>query len=187
MGNKFRYTSALSEPHCIVKIASMNEHELLEIQHELQAQEKRLNYILSSKRRIQNMIDSFEQDLAKQLLPVIHNESNDQASIESSLALLACWKFSKVEFPKTIHWCSELSISNLTIKDEFTVAVKAQAWLGILGSDELWQTPLYVEITVDPKVKGLKNYHIHFLSKGKIISLRKNSKQSVTVKQMQSM
>ena len=31
---------------------SMNENELLEIQHELQAQQKRLNYILSSKRRI---------------------------------------------------------------------------------------------------------------------------------------
>lgn len=164
----------------------MNEHELLEIQNELQAQEKRLNYILSSKRRIQNMIDSFEQDLAEQLLPVIHNESSDHASTENSLALLACWKFSKVEFPKTVHWCSELSISNLTIKDEFTIAVKAQAWLGMLGSDELWQTPLYVEITVDPKVNGLKSYHIHFLSKGKIISLRKNSKQNISVKQLQS-
>lgn len=57
----------------------MNENELLEIQNELQAQQKRLNYILSSKRRIQSMIDSFEGDLAEQLLPVIHNESNDYA------------------------------------------------------------------------------------------------------------
>ena len=40
----------------------MNENELLEIQNELQAQEKRLKYILSSKRRIQNMILSFEGD-----------------------------------------------------------------------------------------------------------------------------
>lgn len=174
-------------PNFIDKALSMNENELLEIQHELQAQEKRLNYILSSKKRIQNMIDSFEGDLAEQLLPVIHNESNDYARIATSLALSICWKFSKVEFPKTVHWCSELSISNLEIKNEFTAVIKAQAWLGTLGSDELWQTPLFAEITVDPKTDGLKSYHIHFLSKGKIISLRKNSKQSVTVKQMQSM
>ncbi|HRA92171.1 MAG TPA: hypothetical protein PLR79_08395, partial [Acinetobacter sp.] len=81
----------------------------------------------------------------------------------------------------------EISVSDLTIKDEFTVVIKAQAWLGTLGSDELWQTPLFAEITVDPKINLLKSYHMHFLSKGKIISLRKNSKQSVTVKQMQSM
>lgn len=165
----------------------MNENEILEIQNELQAQEKRLKYILSSKRRIQNMIDSFESDLAEQLLPVIHNESNDYAGIATSLALSICWKFSKVEFPKTEHWCSELSISELQIKDEFTAVIKAQAWLGTLGSDELWQTPLFAEITADPKTNQLKSYHIHFLSKGKVISLRKNSKQSVSVKQMQSM
>ena len=169
------------------KALYMNENELLEIQNELQAQQKRLNYILSSKRRIQSMIDSFEGDLAEQLLPVIHNESNDYAGIATSLALSICWKFSKVEFPKTVHWCSELSISDLQVKDEFTAVIKAQAWLGTLGSDELWQTPLFAEITVDPKTNRLKSYHIHFLSKGKIISLRKNSKQSVTVKQMQSM
>lgn len=169
------------------KALYMNENELLEIQHELQAQQKRLNYILSSKRRIQSMIDSFESDLAEQLLQVIHNESNDYAGIATSLALSICWKFSKVEFPKTVHWCSELSISDLQVKDEFTAVIKAQAWLGTLGSDELWQTPLFAEITVDPKTNRLKSYHIHFLSKGKIISLRKNSKQSVTVKQMQSM
>ena len=86
-----------------------------------------------------------------------------------------------------VHWCSELSISDLQVKDEFTTVIKAQAWLGTLGSDELWQTPLFAEITVDPKNNSLKSYHIHFLSKGKIISLRKNSQQSVTVKQMQSM
>ena len=165
----------------------MHENELLEIQHELQAQQKRLNYILSSKRRIQSMIDSFESDLAEQLLQVIHNESNDYAGIATSLALSICWKFSKVEFPKTVHWCSELSISDLQVKDEFTAVIKAQAWLGTLGSDELWQTPLFAEITVDPKTNRLKSYHIHFLSKGKIISLRKNAKQSVTVKQMQNM
>ena len=169
------------------KALYMNENELLEIQNELQAQQKRLNYILSSKRRIQSMIDSFEGDLAEQLLPVIHNESNDYAGIATSLALSICWKFSKVEFPKTVHWCSELSISDLQVKDEFTAVIKAQAWLGTLGSDELWQTPLFAEITVDPKTNRLKSYHIHFLSKGKIISLRKNSKQSVTVKQMQNM
>lgn len=169
------------------KALYMNENELLEIQNELQAQQKRLNYILSSKRRIQRMIDSFEGDLAEQLLPVIHNESNDYAGIATSLALSICWKFSKVEFPKTVHWCSELSISDLQVKDEFTAVIKAQAWLGTLGSDELWQTPLFAEITVDPKTNSLKSYHIHFLSKGKIISLRKNAKQSVTVKQMQSM
>lgn len=165
----------------------MNENELLEIQNELQAQEKRLKYILSSRKRIQKMIDSFECDLAEQLLPVIHNESNDYAGIATSLALSICWKFSKVEFPKTVHWCSEMSISDLQVKDEFTAVIKAQAWLGTLGSDELWQTPLFAEITVDPKTNCLKSYHIHFLSKGKIISLRKNAKQSVTVKQMQSM
>jgi len=143
----------------------MNENELLEIQNELQAQEKRLKYILSSKRRIQNMILSFEGDLAEQLIPVIHHESNDYAGIESSLALSICWKFSKVEFPKTVHWCSELSISNLEIKDEFTAAIKAQAWLGTLGSDELWQTPLFAEITVDPKTNSLKSYHIHLREK----------------------
>ncbi len=169
------------------KALYMNENELLDIQNELQAQEKRLNYILSSKKRIQNMIDSFEGDLAEQLLPVIHNESNDYAGIATSLALSICWKFSKVEFPKTVHWCNEMSISDLQVKDEFTAVIKAQAWLGTLGSDELWQTPLFAEITVDPKTNRLKSYHIHFLSKGKIISLRKNSKQSVTVKQMQSM
>ncbi len=169
------------------KALYMNENELLEIQNELQAQQKRLNYILSSKRRIQSMIDSFEGDLAEQLLPVIHNESNDYAGIATSLALSICWKFSKIEFPKTVHWCSELSISDLQVKDEFTAVIKAQAWLGTVGSDELWQTPLFAEITVDPKTNRLKSYHIHFLSKGKIISLRKNSKQSVTVKQMQSM
>jgi hypothetical protein len=145
----------------------MHENELLEIQHELQAQQKRLNYILSSKRRIQSMIDSFESDLAEQLLQVIHNESNDYAGIATSLALSICWKFSKVEFPKTVHWCSELSISDLQVKDEFTAVIKAQAWLGTLGSDELWQTPLFAEITVDPKTNRLKSYHIHFLSKGK--------------------
>ncbi|ENU92581.1 hypothetical protein PJ15_0404 [Acinetobacter sp. neg1] len=165
----------------------MNENELLEIQQELQAQEKRLNYILSSKRRIQNMILSFEKDLAEQLIPVIDQISDDKAPVESSLALTICWKFSKAEFPKTEHWCSELSITDLEIKDQFTVALKAQAWLGILGSDELWQTPMCAEITLDPKTDGLKRYHIHFLSKGKVISLRKNSKHSVTVKQMQSM
>ena len=169
------------------KALYMNENELLEIQNELQAQQKRLNYILSSKRRIQSMIDSFEGDLAEQLLPVIHNESNDYAGIATSLALSICWKFSKVEFPKTVHWCSEMSISDLQVKDEFTAVIKAQAWLGTLGSDELWQTPLFAEITVDPKTNRLKSYHIHFLSNGKIISLRKNSKQSVTVKQMQNM
>lgn len=79
----------------------MNENELLEIQHELQAQEKRLNYILSSKRRIQHMILSFEQDLAEQLIPVIDQISDDKAPVESSLALTICWKFSKAEFPKT--------------------------------------------------------------------------------------
>jgi len=161
----------------------MNENELLEIQQELQAQEKRLNYILSSKRRIQNMILSFEKDLAE----LIDQQSDDKAPVESSLALTICWKFSKAEFPKTEHWCSELSITELECKDEFTVALKAQAWLGTLGSDELWQTPMFAEITLDPKTGGLKSYHIHFLSKGKIISLRKNSKHSVTVKQMQSM
>jgi hypothetical protein len=169
------------------KALYMNENELLEIQNELQAQQKRLNYILSSKRRIQSMIDSFEGDLAEQLPPVIHNESNDYAGIATSLALSICWKFSKIEFPKTVHWCSELSISDLQVKDEFTAVIKAQAWLGTVGSDELWQTPLFAEITVDPKTNSLKSYHIHFLSKGKIISLRKNAKQSVTVKQMQSM
>ena len=169
------------------KALSMNENELLDIQNELQAQQKRLNYILSSKRRIQSMMDSFEGDLAEQLLPVIHNESNDYAGIATSLALSICWKFSKVEFPKTVHWCSELSISNLEIKNEFTAVIKAQAWLGTVGSDALWQTPLFAEITIDPKTNSLKSYHIHFLSKGKIISLRKNSKQSVTVKQMQNM
>jgi len=169
------------------KALYMNENELLEIQNELQAQQKRLNYILSSKRRIQSMIDSFEGDLAEQLLPVIHNENNDYAGIATSLALSICWKFSKIEFPKTVHWCSELSISDLQVKDEFTAVIKAQAWLGTVGSDELWQTPLFAEITVDPKTNSLKSYHIHFLSKGKIISLRKNAKQSVTVKQMQSM
>ena len=133
------------------------------------------------------MIDSFEGDLAEQLIPVIHQQSDDKAPVESSLALAICWKFSKVEFPTTVHWCSEISISDLSIKDEFTVVIKAQAWLGTLGSDELWQTPLFAEITVDPKINLLKSYHMHFLSKGNIISLRKNSKQSVTVKQMQSM
>ena len=167
----------------------MNENELLEIQHELQAQQKRLNYILSSKRRIQSMIDSFEGDLAEQLLPVIHYEHNDDARIATSLALLICWKFSKVEFPKTVHWCDDLEMSSLSLKDEFTVVIQAQAWLGLAenASDAFWQTPLFAEITVDPKTNSLKSYHIHFLSKGKIISLRKNSKQSVTVKQMQSM
>ena len=77
------------------KALYMNENELLEIQNELQAQQKRLNYILSSKRRIQSMIDSFESDLAEQLLQVIHNESNDYAGIATSLALSICWKFSK--------------------------------------------------------------------------------------------
>ncbi len=165
----------------------MNENELLEIQQELQAQEKRLKYILSSKRRIQNMILSFEKDLAEQLIPVIDHVSDDKAPVESSLALTICWKFSKAEFPKTVHWCSELSITDLEIKDQFTVVLKAQAWLGTLGSDELWQTPMFAEITLDPKTDGLKSYYIHFLSKGKIISLRKNSKHSITVKQMQSM
>ncbi|USA47271.1 hypothetical protein NDN11_03880 [Acinetobacter sp. C26M] len=165
----------------------MNENELLEIQHELQAQEKRLKYILSSKKRIQKMLLSFEKDLAEQLIPVIDQQSDDKAPVESSLALTICWKFSKTEFPKTEHWCSELSITDLEVKDEFSVALKAQAWLGILGSDELWQTPMFAEVTLDPKTDGLKSYHIHFLSKGKIISLRKNSKHSITVKQMQSM
>ena len=167
----------------------MNENELLEIQHELQAQQKRLNYILSSKRRIQSMIDSFEGDLAEQLLPVIHNESNDYGGIATSLALSICWKFSKVEFPKTVHWCDSLEINSLSIKDEFTFIIQAQAWLGLSANADsaLWQTPMFAEITLDPKTDGLKSYHIHFLSKGKIISLRKNSKQSVTVKQMQSM
>ncbi|WP_436863370.1 hypothetical protein [Acinetobacter haemolyticus] len=165
----------------------MNKNELLEIQHELQAQEKRLKYILSSKRRIQHMILSFEQDLAEQLIPVIDQISDDNAPVESSLALMICWKFSKAEFPKTEHWCSELSITDLEIRDQFTVTLKAQAWLGTLGSDELWQTPMCAEITLDPKTDGPKSYYIHFLSKGKIISLRKNSKHNVTVKQMQSM
>ena len=116
------------------KALYMNENELLDIQNELQAQQKRLNYILSSKKRIQNMIDSFEGDLAEQLLQVIHNESTDYAGIASSLALSICWKFSKVEFPKTVHWCSELSISDLEIKNEFTTVIKAQAWLGTLAN-----------------------------------------------------
>jgi len=38
----------------------MNENELLDIQNELQAQQKRLNYILSSKKRIQNMMIMLE-------------------------------------------------------------------------------------------------------------------------------
>jgi hypothetical protein len=57
------------------------------------------------------MIDSFEGDLAEQLLPVIHNESNDYAGIATSLALSICWKFSKVEFPKTVHWCDSLVLA----------------------------------------------------------------------------
>ena len=102
---------------------------------------------------------------------------------------MICWKFSKVEFPKTVHWCDDLEMSSLSLKDEFTVVIQAQAWLGLAenASDALWQTPLYAEISVDPKTNRLKRYYIHFLSKGKIISLRKNSKQSVTVKQMQNM
>jgi hypothetical protein len=62
------------------------------------------------------MIDSFEGDLAEQLLPVIHNESNDYAGIATSLALSICWKFSKVEFPKTVHWCSELVLAIYKLK-----------------------------------------------------------------------
>ncbi|ENX21542.1 hypothetical protein F892_00774 [Acinetobacter vivianii] len=154
----------------------MNKEEFLELNQQKQEDEKYIKwskYVYASKRRIQRRVLSLERDIAQNINQFKTYKQKDEC-LESSIAFLSCWKFSKLDFGKNTFWCDAVYFDQFTMKDDRTFRFSGHAWIGFTENTEnQWQVPCSGVFIMNAHLSKLKSYKLCFYHEDQIISLIK--------------
>ena len=136
-------------------------------------EEKHARSIYSSKRRIQRNVLYFEKQLAK----AIHNFSQNSGNtdlLQSILAFLSSWKFSKVGFGKSTFWCDAIYFDTVQIENNKNFFFKGHAWIALASDvDKEWKVAVSGQFIINATGKRLKTYRLTFYDEDQAIVLYK--------------
>lgn len=153
----------------------MNTEELVAIAQEQQEEAryaKWSKYVYSSKRRIQRRVLAIERDIAQTILQFKTYEQSE--SLETLIAFLSCWKFSKVDFGKNTFWCDAIYFDQFTMKDDHTFTFSGHAWIGMTeNTTNQWKVPCSGSFIINGSHNKLKHYDLYFYNEGQTIHLIK--------------
>ncbi|MGA6138076.1 hypothetical protein ACPER7_17505 [Acinetobacter dispersus] len=152
----------------------MNKEELALQKQEEERHAKWSKYVYSSKRRIQRRILAIERDIAQTIhLFKIYKQSED---LETLIAFLSCWKFSKVNFGQNTFWCDTVSFNEFTMQDNHTFIFSGHAWIGFTeNTEKQWQVPCSGYFTMNGHQTKLKSYGVYFYHETKKLQLIKST------------
>ncbi|ENX42641.1 hypothetical protein [Acinetobacter sp. NIPH 2100] len=154
----------------------MNKEEILELAQQKQEQERYIKwskYIYSSKRRIQRRVLSLERDIAQTIHLFKIYKQNE--GLETQIAFLSCWKFSKVNFGQNTFWCDAIYFDEFTMKDDRTLTFSGHAWIGFTeNTEKQWQVPCSGYFTMNGHQTKLKSYGVYFYHETKKLQLIKS-------------
>lgn len=152
----------------------MNKEELALQKQEDERYAKWSKYVYSSKRRIQRRILAIERDIAQTILQFkTYKQSED---LETLIAFLSCWKYSKVNFGQNTFWCDTVSFNEFTMQDDCTFIFSGHAWIGFTkNTEKQWQVPCSAYFTMNGHQTKLKSYGVYFYHETKKLQLIKNT------------
>lgn len=136
-------------------------------------EEKHAQSIYSSKRRIQCNVLNLEQTLAKGIYSFSQNSGNTDL-LQSILAFLSSWKFSKVGFGKSTFWCDAIYFDTVQIENNKNFVFKGHAWIALASDvDKEWKVAVFGHFTINATGKRLRRYTLKFYDNDQIIVLFK--------------
>ncbi|WP_332604214.1 hypothetical protein [Acinetobacter sp. ESBL14] len=151
----------------------MNEELILQ-KREDERYAKWSNYVYSSKRRIQRRVLAIEREIAHTILQF--KTYKQREDLESFIAFLSCWKFSKIDFSQNTFWCDAIYFDEFTMKDDRTFIFSGQAWIGFTeNTEKQWQVPCSGYFTMNGHQTKLKSYGIYFYHETKKLQLIKST------------
>ncbi|EPF77481.1 hypothetical protein GCM10025882_16460 [Acinetobacter gyllenbergii] len=152
----------------------MNKEELILQKQENERYAKWSNYVYSSKRRIQRRVLAIERDIAHTILQF--KTYKQREDLESFIAFLSCWKFSKIDFSQNTFWCDAIYFDEFTMKDDRTFIFSVQAWIGFTENTERQsQVPCSGYFTMNGHQTKLKSYGVYFYHETKKLQLIKST------------
>lgn len=142
-----------------------------------QSNEKHLDSVYSSKRRLQRRVLSLEKMIAQN----IHNfqiYNSQDFSFESAYAFLSSWKFPKIDFAKPTFWCDAIYFDSFKMLNNRTFIFKGHAWIGPYPDENgrQWKVTTSGRFTINAKGTRLKNYDLYFENTDQLLHLYKKSK-----------
>ena len=150
----------------------MNKEELALQKQEEERYFKWSKYVYSSKRRIQRRVLAIERSIAQTILQF--NTYKQHEGLESLIAFLSCWKFSKVDFINNTFWCDAIYFDQFKMKDEYTFTFSGHAWIGLTeNTDNQWKVPCSDSFITNGSHHKLKHYELYFYDEGQTIHLIK--------------
>lgn len=152
----------------------MNKEELILQKQEDERYEKWSKYVYSNKRRIQRRVLAIERDIAHTILQFkTYQQSED---LETLIAFLSCWKFSKLNFGQNTFWCDAIYFDEFTMKDNLTFTFSGQAWIGFTeNTEKQWQVPCSGYFSMSGHQTKLKSYSVYFYHDTKKLQLIKST------------
>lgn len=136
-------------------------------------EEKHAQSMYSSKRRIQRHVLNLEQHLAKAIYNFSQNSGNTDL-LQSILAFLSSWKFSKVGFGKSAFWCDAIYFDMVQIENNKNFVFQGHAWIGLVSNvDKEWKVAVSGHFTINASGKRLKRYTLKFYDNDQLIVLSK--------------
>ena len=153
----------------------MNTEEILAIEQEKREEErykKWSKYVYASKRRIQRRVLAIERNTAQTILQF--KAYNQSEGLETLIAFLSCWKFSKVDFGKNTFWCDAIYFDEFTMEDDRTFIFSGHAWIGTTeNTSNQWKVPCSGSFIINGSQNKLKHYDLCFYNEGQTIHLIK--------------
>lgn len=150
----------------------MNKEELTQQKQEDERYFKWSKYVYSSKRRIQRRVLAIERGIAQTILQF--NTYKQHEGLESLIAFLSCWKFSKVDSINNTFWCDAIYFDQFKMKDEHTFTFSGHAWIGLTeNTDNQWKVPCSGSFITNGSHNKLKHYELYFYDEGQTIHLIK--------------
>ncbi|ENX17688.1 hypothetical protein F895_00832 [Acinetobacter sp. CIP 64.2] len=152
----------------------MNKEEHTQQKQEEERYAKWSRYVYSSKRRIQRRVLSIERDIAQTILRFkTYQQSED---LETFIAFLSCWKFSKIDFSQNTFWCDAVYLDDFTMKDDRTFTFSGHAWIGFTeNTEKQWRVPCSGYFTLNGHQTKLKSYSVYFYYETKKLQLIKSN------------
>jgi hypothetical protein len=150
----------------------MNKEEVTQEKQEEERYLKWSKYVYSSKRRIQRRVLAIERDIAHTILQFkTYKQSED---LETFIAFLSCWKFSKVDFGKSTFWCDAINFDEFKMMNNRTFTFSGHAWIGMTeNTSNEWNVSCSGTFTINGNYNKLKHYDLYFYDKEQTIHLTK--------------
>jgi hypothetical protein len=83
--------------------------------------------------------------------------------LQSILAFLSSWKFSKVRFGKSTFWCDAIYFDTVQIENNKNFVFKGHAWIALASDvDKEWKVAVFGHFTINATGKRLRRYTLKF-------------------------